>query len=347
MATELTETNLPSDLDSSETVFDAVDLVSKKPSSVPLIFEHIMEEAPTSPKEIQDSVAISKSVTFSCLDKLLSLGLVNRPSRGEYEPDDITLHPDIVHVIGELRSRKQLELCRFAARVDAFETSDLTNEIGGHRSALRATAIQLSEKGFLNQKRKPFEKSPKSYRITEPAKRGLAVLDVEEYLGMDGRHVSPYPNGIEGTDFRTAYEIEDAHYIDQANHRWVRPDEIADSLDKNQKKTLMRLADMVDRGLLASKPRREKKVFEATDKTIEMVRDLRLFRISKAQQLDLYTLATQADSNESFTPDELYETLVGMGQSLTPQTLNTAIEELKRSELIEGNSRTGYRFAPP
>lgn len=162
---------------------------------------------------------------------------------------------------------------------------------------------------------------------------------------MDGRHVSPYPNGIEGTEFRTAYEIEDAHHIHESKSRWVSPDEIAEALDKNHKKTLMRLADMVDRGLLATKPRREKMVFGAADKTTKMVRDLRLYRISKAQQIDFYTLATQVDPNESITPDELYETLVGMGQSLTPQTLNTAIEELKRSNLIEGNSKTGYRFA--
>lgn len=345
MSTELTESNLPADSESVTGVFDAAGLVSRKPSSVPPIFEYIVEHAPASPKEIQNTIDVSKSVTFSCLDKLLNLGLVDRPSRGQYEPAEFSLHPDLVSTLCELRSLKQLDLCRFAARVETFETADLTDEFGGHRSALRATARRLSEKGFLTEERQPFEKSPKAYRITESAKRGLARVDIDRYLGRDGRHVSPYPNGIGTTDFRTAYEVEDAHYIAASDHRWISPDEISKALDKNHKKTLLRLADMEDRDLLASKPLQQKIVFEATERTKRLDRDLHLFRISKAQQLDFYTLATRSSPNQAYTPDELYEALVEMGQRLTPQTLNTALEELKRAELVEGNSRTGYRFA--
>lgn len=344
MATEQTAQNQRSGLELSTTAFDAASLVSKKPSSVPAIYEYSFEHPPTSPQEIQQSLNVSKSVTFSALDKLRRLELITRQKRGEYEPADITLDPPTVHELGQLRSQKQLEICRFAHYVDTFVASDLAREFDGSRSTLRQTAVHLRDKQFLHQRWEPFGKSPQAFQVTEQAERALSVVEVEDYLGRDGLHVSPHTSGIEGTAFRTAYEIEDAHYITQVDRPWVRPEEISSALDKNRKKTQRRLADMTDRGLLASKALREKMVFGETEKTASLMRDLRLYTVSKLHELDVYSIAKQTQPNELMTLDDLYSSLNAGECSLTPQTLASAIEDLKRADLIEGNSMSGYRF---
>lgn len=338
------KSNQQSTMDTTQPEFEPVNLVSKKPSSVPDIYAHIVKNAPTTPKDIQSKLNVSKSVTFSALDKLLDLGLIERPTYGEYETTDIVLDPDTVQNLGELRSKKQFEICRFSVDVDSFDVADLTMEFGGTRSMSRKTAVQLCDKRFLQQEWETFAKSPKAYQLTEQAVHALSNIEVSDYLGEDGRHVAPYTNGIEGTEFRTAYEIEDAHYMKRSERYWIRPDEIASSLNKNRKKTLSRLADMDDRGLLASKALREKMVFMTTEKTESLILDLRLFTISKLLELDFYSIAKQTKADEVSTPDNLYSSLIEKGCTLTPQALNSAIEDLKHAELIEGNSISGYRF---
>lgn len=339
-----TKSNQHSAVDTSQSDFEPVRLVSKKPSSVPDIYAHIVKNAPTTPKDIQRKLNVSKSVTFSALDKLLDLGLIERPTYGEYEPTDIVLDPDTVRNLGQIRSKKQFEICRFSVGVDSFDVADLTTEFGGTRSMSRKTAVQLCDNRFLQQEWEVFAKSPKAYQLTEQALRALSTIEVGNYLGQEGRQVSSYTNGVVGTAFRTAYEIEDAHYMRRSDRDWIRPDEIASSLDKNRKKTLSRLADMDERGLLASKALREKMVFMTTEKTESLIRDLRLFTISKLLELDFYSIAKQTKANEASTPDDLYSSLIAKGCTLTPQVLNSAIDDLKRAEIIEGNSMSGYRF---
>lgn len=325
--------------------FDVTVLVTKKPSSVPAIYQFIIEQSPITPKSVREELGVSKSVTFSALDKLQRLGLVEQIGYGEYQLADIALHSETVWRLGELRSKRQFDFCRFAAQAGRFDVADLRIEFGGHRSTLRRIAVQLRDKQFLEQEEESFEKSPRAYRLTKAAEHALGRINVEYHLGRDGRYVSPHTTGIGDTEFRTSYEIEDAHHIARSNREWVEPEELAQQLDKNHKKTLSRLAAMEDRGLLESKPLREKMVFEANLKTQSLIHDLHLFAFSKEHQLDLYGVAKQSDAEAGLTLDKVYSTLQKAGYQTTPKRLAAVLNELKRAELIEGNSRTGYRFA--
>lgn len=334
-----------SDDGSSQGEFDPSSLVTKKPSSLPAIYGFISEHEPVTPKSIQAEVDVSKSVTFLSLDKLQALDLVVKTGRGRYELADISIGPETVQALGELRSRRQYEICRLAAEVEEFDVAEMRKRFGSSRSNVRATAVSLHEKQFLNRWWEPFAKSPKEYQVTDKAERALAALDVEAYLGRDGRHVSSHLGGIEGTPFRTAYEIEDAYFISESDDEWIRPDVIIEALDKHRKKTVKRLIAMEERGLLVGNPLREKMVFASTNKTETMVRNLRLYQISKAYGLDFCTLANRQRENGTMPIDELYSKLVEIGCTPSAQQLNSAKEDLKAAGLIEGNSRTGYSFS--
>lgn len=333
-----------SDDGSSQGVFDPSLLVTKKPSSLPAIYGFIAEHEPVTPKSIQTEVDVSKSATYLSLDKLQDLDLVVKSGHGRYELADISLEPETVQALGELRSKRQYDICRLASEVAKFDVAELQERLGTSRSNVRATAVRLHEKQFLNRWWEPFAKSPKAYQVTDRAERALATLDVEDYLGRNGRYVSPFVSGIEDTPFRTAYEIEDAHFIAQSDDKWVRPKGIVESLDKHRKKTVKRLAAMEERGLIIGQALREKMVFRITEKTETMFRNLSLFRISKAYDLDFCALALRQGPNETLPIDELYSGLVEIGCAPSAQRLNSAKEELKSAGLIEGNSRRGYTF---
>lgn len=339
------ESSQPLDDPSSQGGFDPSLLVTKKPSSLPAVYGYIAEHEPVMPKSIQAEVDVSKSVTYLTLDKLQALDLVVKPGHGRYELADISIEPETVQALGELRSKRQYEICRLASEVESFDVAEMQKRFGSSRSNVRATAVRLHEKQFLNRWWEPFAKSPKEFQVTDKAEQALAAFDVEDYLGRNGRYVSSHVGGIEGTSFRTAYEIEDAHFISESDDKWIRPDVIVEALDKHRKKTVKRLIAMEERGLLVSDALREKMVFASTDKTETMFRDLSLFQISKAYGLDFCAIANRQGSNDTLPIDELYSKLVEIGCTPSAQQLNSAKADLKAAGLIEGNSRTGYSFS--
>lgn len=328
------------------TDFDPTVLVTHKPSALPEIYEYIFTHEETRPKAIRRDLDVSKSVTYSTLDKLQTVGLIEKTGYGVYEPADIALEPHLVSALGELRSAKQYSICEFATEVNAFDAADLSEQLGGSRSNVRAAAERLREKEFLERWWEPFSKSPKRYRVTDTGKRALESLDVERYLGWDGSEAVAFRDGIDGTEFYTPYEVEDVHYLVRSKHEWVRPQEIASALAKNQKKTLERLSKLEERGLITGDAIREKMMFKATQKTQSLFQALQLLTISRTHGLDFYSLAKHAHDDRlgPWTLDELYSLFAERGSSPSIQRLTTAIEDLKCAGLIDGNSRTGYSF---
>jgi Mn-dependent DtxR family transcriptional regulator len=324
--------------------FDPAVLVTQKPSVLPEIYEYIITHGKTRPKAIQRNLDVSKSVTYSTLDKLQAVNLIEKTGYGVYEPADIALDPKSVYVLGELRSKKQYSICEFATEVNAFDAADLSEQLGGARSNVRAAAERLHEKQFLDRWWEPFAKSPKQYRVTSKGERALDSLDVETYLGWDGSEAVAFWDGIEGTEFHTPYEVEDVHYLANSTQEWVRPQEIASALEKNPKKTLKRLSKLEERGLITGDAIREKMMFKATRKSQSLFQSLRLFAISRTHNIEFYSLAKHDDKSGPWTPDELYSLFTERGTSPSIQRLNTALEDLKCAGLIDGNSRTGYSF---
>lgn len=333
----------PADIDRPD--FDPTALVSRKPSTLPSIYAFVYWNAPTSPKAIRNDLGVSASVTNAALSKLVDVGLVERVEVGTYALASIALDPSTVRGLGRLRSVLQYRICRLVADIGPIDVDGLQTHLDSTRSNVRAAATALAESGFLERRWEPFEKSPMAYRVSETGRRMLDAIDVDPHLGRDGRSVVPHATGIGESGFRTSYEVEDAHFIDAAADEWIDPGAVSSALEKNEKKTVCRLASMADRGLLEARPLREKAVFEPNDEAIELDRELELFAISKRYGLDFYSIGTERGYSMETTIPELYSLLVEMGHSPETTDLHAARAELKAAGLVTENSAAGYRFS--
>lgn len=325
--------------------FEPVELVSRKPSALPEIYEYVVDAVRATPSEIQEAVNVSKSVAHSNLGTLLDVGLVGKVERGVYRPSTVTLDPSVVSALGELRSARQFEICEFAARKSDLDVPTVGDRLGMSHSNVRNVVLRLEDSGFLIARREPFENSRKRYRLAEKGVRNLAALDVEEYRGWNWKETVAHETGIEATAFRTAYEVEDAHYLSKTDDEFLHPKRIASAFGKNVKKTQLRFSKMAERGLLECDAEDQKMIFDATAKTRRLFDELELYRLSKRHALGLYSVATNGSLSAAFTMDELYAALVGRGAEVTIGELDGARDALKRAGLLEGNPLTGYTFS--
>jgi DNA-binding MarR family transcriptional regulator/ribosomal protein S25 len=339
----ISDTESESSVEGGE-AFESAELVSKKPSALPRIYEYVVDAGRVTPREIQEGTNVSKSVAHSNLGTLRDVGLVQKVERGVYQPSPVSLEPAAVHALGELRSTRQFQICEAAAQASDLEVRTVADHLGMTHSNVRNAVLRLEESGFLAVRREPFENSRERYRLTDEGARALAALDVEEYRGWDWRETVAHETGIEGTAFRTAYEVEDANYLADAGDGWIHPQRVASSLGKNVKKTQLRFSKMAERGLLERDADDRKMVFDATGKTRRLFDELELYRLSIQRGLDLYSVATNGSLSAQFTMDELYAALVGGGAEVTIGELDGARDAVKRAGLLEGNPLTGYSF---
>lgn len=324
--------------------FDPATLVSRKPSALPAIYAYVVDRERATPLAIREALGVSKSVVHSNLETLRQVALVERPDRGVYAPATISLDPDTVQALGELRSRQQLEFCRFASRAVDLDVSDVADRTGMAPSNVRNAARRLEASGFISVHREPFEKSRTRYRLSEAGARALASVDVDRYLCRDGRRTVAHETGIEGTAFRTAYEVEDAHHLSETEAEWLHPERVASALEKDAKQTQRRFTKMADRGLLERTTERKKLVFNPTERTTTLFDELELYRISMRYGLDLYSVATDDAVPAGFSNDDLYSALVGNGEDVSVREIASARTALKRAGLLRGNPATGYSF---
>lgn len=324
--------------------FNPTSLVSRKPSALPAIYEYVVDAGRSTPIEIQEAVGVSKSVTHRNLQTLCDVGLVEKFERGRYRPSTISLDSTVISALGELRSTKQFDICSLAARTTSLDVPTVGDQLEMSYSNVRNAVHRLDESGFLEVRREPFENGRKLYRITAKGERTLRKLDVGRYLGWDYQESVAHENGLEGTPFRTPYEVEDAHYLSEEADGWLHPKRVASALGRNTKKTQLRFSKMAERGLLEQRVERRKLSFEATDHTRQLFDELDLFRISKGHELDLYSVATSGSLSSPFTTDELYAALVRRGAEVSTGELNAARDAFKRRGLLEGNPVSGYSF---
>lgn len=325
--------------------FDPRALVSRKPSDLPAIYEYVITHGPTTPKEIRESVDVSPSVVPATLTKLQDVRLVDKVDHGVYAPAPMVLEPRVVSWLGELRSEKQYEVCRWAVEAADFDAGTLADHVGGTRSNVRTTATRLVEQGFLDQRLVPARTSRKRYRLTEAAKEALDALDIGRYRGWPSHRSVVQEGGVGGSPFLTAYEVEDAGVMAHADDDWHHPETVATALDRNVKKTRRRFKRLAERGLLEVTAEADKQVFRSTAKTGALIDHLRLFTYSRAVGLDVYSLAAADVLGEGFTLDELYDELARNGDSTAVRKLRRTKTALKCAGLLEGDRLTGYSFA--
>ena len=324
--------------------FDPKTLVSRKPSALPDIYEYVVVAGEATPREIRKDLAVSRSVAHSNLALLCEAGLVERVRRGVYRPATISIEPTTVRALCDLRSKRQFEICELAANRAELDVTAVENHLEMTPSNVRNAVVRLDESGFLEVHREPFENSRKEYRLSEEGERALRSLDAEEYRGWDCQETVAHETGIEGTPFRTAYEVEDAQFLFEADDEWLHPKRVASALGKNAKKAQQRFSKMAERGLLDCDAEAEKMVFSGTRKTRLLFDDLELYRLSNQYALDLYSVATNGSLSAPFTMDELYSALVVGETDVTIEELDGARGALKRAGLIDGNPHTGYNF---
>lgn len=326
------------------TPFDPTTLISRKPSALPDIYEYVVVAGEATPREIRKEIAVSRSVAHSNLALLCEAELVERIERGVYRPATSSLEPTTVRALCGLRSKRQFEICELAARGGELDVSAVENQLEMTPSNVRNTVVRLEDSGFLEVRREPFEKSRKEYRLADEGERALRSLDVEEYRGWDSRETVAHETGIEGTPFRTAYEVEDAQFLFEADDEWLHPKRVASALGKNAKKAQQRFSEMAERGLLDCNAEAQKMVFSGTRKTCRLFDEIELYRLSLQYALDLYSIATNGSLSAPFSMDELYSNLVGGGTKVTIAELDRARDALKRTGLLDGNPHAGYSF---
>jgi DNA-binding MarR family transcriptional regulator len=324
--------------------FDPTALISKRPSSVPTIYEAIVDGDGISPKEIGARIDASQSVVYTNVRTLLDHGLIAKVERGIYRPADIALDSAVLSNLGDLRSTRQYELCRVASEYAELDAATIADRLEMSRSNGRKTAQYLESGGFLSTRRVAYSRSRERFRLTVEADRALRTLEIDRYLGRDRRASVAHESGIEGTAFRTPYEVEDAHYLTAAEGTWFHPCSVARALDKNEKKTRVRFSKMAERGLLERTEEEHKLLFAATEKTRSMVAELDLYAISRQRDLDLYGVAKEQRVPGRFTIDDLYSALASNGGSVTVCEVHNARDALKRAGLLVGDRLSGYSF---
>lgn len=326
------------------TAFDPRALVSRKPSSLPTIYEYVYTAGTATPREIESQLDGSPTVVQPNLSTLIDLGLIERIEHGVYGPAAIPIDPASVHALGELRSEMQYEICRIASEGGEFDVSTMNERAGSTKSNVRAAVTRLADLGFLDLRREAHRNSYKRYRLSDHGKQSLAGIDVERYRGWDGRETVAHETGIEGTAFRTAYEVEDAHYLATVDATWVHPERVATSLGKEESKTRHRFASMAERGLFDVSAEREKIVFLSTTRTRALFDDLALYTIARAYELDLYSVANDERLVDAFSIEDLYSVLARRGSNPSVSDLNRAKTDLGAAGVLDGDRLTGYYF---
>lgn len=319
-------------------------LVPNKPSSLPIIFEYVVEEAPTSPKHIKADLGLTKSGVYPNLRKLRAIGLIEKVERGVYRPASTVPDPIAIYTIAELRSMTQYEVCRVIEEEGEVDVAFLADELGMVPQNVRDTANLVEERGFIVARRQPHPNSKKWYRLTEEAVEALDSLDATQYLGWEAGAIVPHATGIEGTPFRTAYEIEDAYYLREAATDWIHPTRLAADLDRDPDRTRGRFVSMAEQGLLESRLDEEKLYYTPTERARALFDELRLYEVSRRYGLDFYSIAVESTVDEPFTMDELYTALLDENSDVTIPGINQARDDLKHAGLLEGDTVNGYTF---
>lgn len=324
---------------------DVGPLISNNPSALPEVYEAVHSARTAAPAEIGARTGRDRQVVHANLDRLVAAGLVAERTDSTYRPVEPALAPAVVQSLAELGSTLRWELCAFAVDEGDLVVEDVREAFDLSSSNARKLLNALADAGYLAKRSGARDGSRVTYRITEAGERALVELeDPAQYLDHDGETVEHYATGIEGTAFRTAYEVEDAALVARLGP--VTVGGLLAETDKEEKSTRRRLARLADRGLLEETRRRGHNEYRPTPRTrrmVDAVRDLENERRLWAWERTVPP-ACRERLPDPFFPDDVFEAFSALLDDASPDLADRYVSRWKSAGLVEGNRHEGFRL---
>lgn len=320
-------------------------LITNNDTDLPEVYAQIYTAGTASPTEIRTALQCDRQTVHRNLDRLVDAGVIVQEETTAYSPLEPAPAPTVVQSLAELGSSLRLELCSFAVNEGALVVEDARKAFEMSSSNLRKTLNALAADGYLAKRSGRQDEGLLAYRVTDRGSEALATLDDPgEYRNRDGTAISHYTNGIEGSPFRTAYEIEDVSIIAQREECTVA--ELLAATEKDEKATRRRLDRLAKRGLLDVTQRQARNLYRPTPRTQQMISEIRSLEDERRLQLwEASIPATLRDTLPNwFFPEELFRAFEAELNEPRSGLADEYISTWKRAGLIEGNRHRGFRF---
>lgn len=322
-------------------------LITHNQTALPEVYGVVYATHTTTPPDIVSTTGLSRQAVHTNLNRLAKAGLIGHED-STYCLVEPALPPTVVQSLAELGSDLRLDVCTVVVDRHSITVTQLQEVIDRSESNTRKILNALAEDDYLTKRESPYDEGRLIYRVTEDGTRALdSLADPTEYCGRAGTSVTHHSSGIEGTAFRTAYEIEDTYRIAKLETATVS--EVLADTDKEEKATRRRLDQLVQRGFLSKTHRREKNVYRPTPRTQTMIEAIRTCedkrRLTKWQhQIPEACLQRLPDP---FFPTDLYEVLADLLHDPAAGLADEYIQAWKTVGFIDGNRGTGFQIVRP
>lgn len=335
----------PPTVDASPPPLDSRTLITHNETVLPEVYAPIHATRTAAPTAISSTTGLARQVVHRNLKRLVDAGAVARHDPATYRLIEPALAPTVVQSLSEVGSPLRLDLCGVAVDHDRIVVDEARRAIDLSESNARKILNALAADGYLAKRESRQDEGVLVYRITAQGARALRALeDPAAFCGRDGETVQHHPTGIEGTAFRTAYEVEDAYLIAQRGGTTVA--DLLAEMDKAEKATRRRLARLTERGLLEETRRRETNVYRPTPRTRTMISGVR--ECEDDRRLQAWTTeipdACLKRVPEPFFPEHVFEVFLTLLHDASPELADEYITTWKAAGLIEGNRNSGFRF---
>jgi len=318
-------------------------LITNNDTFLPEVYAHVYSSETASPTDISTALQCDRQTVHRNLQRLVSAGLVDREDETNYSLVEPSLFPTVVQSVAELGSSLRLELCEFAVDEGAVVVDDTTRAFEMSSANLRKTLNALADDGYLAKRSSRQAEGLLTYHVTDRGTSELDGLDdPTEYLEKDGSSVVHYPNGIEGTAFRTAYEIEDAYVVSGREECTIA--ELLEETNKEEKSTRQRLKRLTERGLLEATRREAQNLYRPSPRTRQLVTEVRSLEDERRLQAWTETIppALRDALPDRFFPEELFRALDTELHDADSGLADRHISTWKQAGLIEGNRHRGF-----
>lgn len=328
-------------------ILDTSALITHNNTALPEVYDAVYSTRTTTPPEISSSVKLSRQVVHQNLERLVDAGLVRR-EESTYHLIEPTLRPTVVQSLSELGSLLRLELCTVAVDRERLTVADARGAVDRSTSNTRKILNALADDGYLGKRASLPDEGHLVYQLTEHGTHALESLEEPtRFCDRDGATVTYHSTGIEGTAFRTAYEIEDAYLI--ARHGGATVIDLLAGTDKEEKAMRRRLNDLAQRDLLTKTRRRTQNVYRRTPRTRTMVESVRACEDDRRlhEWSDRIPDGCREGLLEPFFPTHLFDIFSTLLHDPQPDLADEYIKKWKAAGLIDGNRHSGFRIIHP
>lgn len=325
---------------------DVAPLLTNNDTVLPAVYDVLYRTGTPTAVAIASRIGSSRQVVHANLDRLETAGLAATLDDSTYRLVTPAPDPAVVQSLAGLGSRLRKELCAFAVDEGVVHVGDVRAAFDRSASNARKVLNDLADDGYLYKQSGGGGEGLLTYSATETGRRELRRLeDPTAYRDRSGESVAHHADGIEGTAFRTAYEVEDVHVVAEAGSATV--DELLAATEKSETATRRRLDRLVDRGLLEVRRREARNVYRPAPRTRAMIGTLRDLADERRRRAWRETVpdGVREALPEPFYPEDLYELLATELHEASPSLADEYVAGWKDADLVEGNRIQGFRFA--